>query len=135
MDGCMRNGDMYFVSYRDPNLSKTNEVYDGIPAYLEQFTADEHEMTKYIIGTISEMDTPMNPFAKGERSMTAYLQGLTFEELQKERDQVIGATDADIRNLRDLVASVLGEQNICVVGNEEKLKQEKTLFKELKNLY
>ena len=92
-------------------------------------------MTKYIIGTISEMDTPMNPFAKGERSMTAYLQGLTFEELQKERDQVIGATDADIRNLRDLVASVLGEQNICVVGNEEKLKQEKTLFKELKNLY
>ena len=77
----------------------------------------------------------MNPFAKGERSMTAYLQGLTFEELQKERDQVIGATDADIRNLRDLVASVLGEQNICVVGNEEKLKQEKTLFKELKNLY
>ena len=67
--------------------------------------------------------------------MTAYLQGLTFEELQKERDQVIGATDADIRNLRDLVASVLGEQNICVVGNEEKLKQEKTLFKELKNLY
>ena len=67
MDGCMRNGDMYFVSYRDPNLSKTNEVYDGIPAYLEQFTADEHEMTKYIIGTISEMDTPMNPFAKGEQ--------------------------------------------------------------------
>ena len=63
------------------------------------------------------------------------MQGLTFEELQKERDQVIGATDADIRNLRDLVASVLGEQNICVVGNEEKLKQEKTLFKELKNLY
>lgn len=135
MNGCMRNGDLYFVSYRDPNLSKTNEVYDGIPAFLEQFTADEHEMTKYIIGTISEMDTPMNPFAKGERSMTAYLQGLTFEELQKERDQVIGATDADIRNLKDLVASVLDEQNICVVGNEEKLKQEKTLFKELKNLY
>lgn len=135
MNGCMRNGDMYFVSYRDPNLSKTNEVYDGIPAYLEQFTADEHEMTKYIIGTISEMDTTMNPFAKGERSMTAYLQGLTFEELQKERNQVIGATDTDIRNLKDLVASVLNEQNICVVGNEEKLKQEKTLFKECKNLY
>lgn len=135
MNGCMRNGDMYFVSYRDPNLGKTNEVYEGIPAYMEQFFADEHEMTKYIIGTISDMDTPMNPFAKGERSMTAYLQGMSFEELQEERDQVIGATDADIRALKDLVASVLDDKNICVVGNEEALKKEADLFKALKNLY
>ncbi len=135
MNGCMRNGDMYFVSYRDPNLGKTNEVYDGIPAYMESFEADEHEMTKYIIGTISDMDIPMNPFAKGERSMTAYLQGLSFEEVQEERNQVIGATDADIRALKDLVASVLDEQNICVVGNEETLQKEAGLFRELKNLY
>lgn len=135
MNGCMRNGDMYFVSYRDPNLGKTNEVYEGIPAYMEQFVADEHEMTKYIIGTISDMDTPMNPFAKGERSMTAYLQGMSFEELQEERNQVIGATDADIRVLKDLVASVLEDKNICVVGNEEALRKEADLFKTLKNLY
>ena len=135
MNGCMRNGDMYFVSYRDPNLSKTNEVYDGIPAYIESFKADENEMTKYIIGTISDMDTPMNPFAKGERSMTAYLQGLSFEAVQEERNQVIAGTDADIRGLKDLVASVLDEHNICVVGNEEALQKEAELFKELKNLY
>ena len=135
MNGCMRNGDMYFVSYRDPNLGKTNEVYEGIPAYMEQFEADEHEMTKYIIGTISDMDTPMNPFAKGERSMTAYLQCMSFEELQEERNQVIGATEADIRALKDLVASVLEDKNICVVGNEETLQKEAGLFKELKNLY
>lgn len=135
MNGFMRNGDTYFVSYRDPNLSKTNEVYDGIPAYLEQFVADEREMTKYIIGTISDMDTPMNPFAKGERSMTAYLQGLSFAELQKERDEVISATDADIRGLKDLIAAVLSDNNLCVVGSEEALQREKDLFKELKNLY
>ncbi len=135
MTGCMRNGDMYFVSYRDPNLGKTNEVYDGIPAYIEQFEADEREMTKYIIGTISEMDTPMNPFAKGERSMTAYLQELSFDEVQEERNQIISATYTDIRMLKDLVASVLQDRNICVVGNEVALKKEADLFKELKNLY
>lgn len=135
MNSCMRNGDMYFVSYRDPNLGKTNEVYDGIPAYIEQFEADEREMTKYIIGTISELDTPMNPFAKGERSMTAYLQELSFDEVQEERNQVISATYTDIRMLKDLVASVLQDRNICVVGNEEALKKEADLFKELKNLY
>ena len=103
MNSYMRNGDTYFVSYRDPNLKKTDEIYDGIPQYLADFKADEREMTKYIIGTISDMDTPMNPSAKGARSMTAYLQGLDFADIQKERDQVIGATDEDIRGLKDLI--------------------------------
>lgn len=135
MNGYMRNGDTYFVSYRDPNLEKTNEIYDKIPDYIEAFEADEHEMTKYIIGTISDMDVPLNPSAKGERSLAAYLQGITFEDLQRERDEVIGATPEDIRGLKDLVASVLEEQNLCVIGNEDVLKNKEEMFFELKNLY
>lgn len=134
MNSYMRNGDTYFVSYRDPNLKKTDEIYDGIPQYLADFKADEREMTKYIIGTISDMDTPMNPSAKGARSMTAYLQGLDFADIQKERDQVIGATDEDIRGLKDLIASVLEEKNLCVIGNEDNLKSQSDMFMQLKNL-
>ncbi len=134
MNGYLRNGDTYFVSYRDPNLAATNTVYDGIPEYLEKFDADEHEMTKYVIGTVSDMDTPLNPGAKGMRSMTAYLQGITFEELQRERDEVIGASAADIRGLKDLVASVLSDGNLCVIGNEESLREEKGMFMALENL-
>ena len=135
MNSYMRNGDTYFVSYRDPNLEKTNEIYDGIPKYLENFTADERDMTKYIIGTISDLDTPLNPNAKGARSMTALLQGITQEDLQRERDEVIGATEKDIRALKDMIASVLEEHNLCVIGNEEKLNEQKELFKELKNIF
>ena len=135
MNGYMKNGDTYFVSYRDPNLEKTNEIYDGIPAYIEQFTADERDMTKYIIGTISDMDVPMNPSTKGDRSMAAYLQNISYEEIQKERDQVIGATEDDIRALKDLIASVLEEKNLCVIGSEENLKSQSGMFMQLKNLY
>lgn len=135
MNGYMRNGDTYFVSYRDPNLVKTNEVYAGIPAYIGSFEASERDMTKYIIGTISDMDTPMNPSAKGIRSMTAYLQGLTIEDIQKERDQVIGATAEDIRALEGLIRSALEEKNLCVIGNEETLENEKEMFAQLVNLY
>ena len=134
MNGYMKNGDTYFVSYRDPNLEKTNEIYDGIPAYIEQFTADERDMTKYIIGTISDMDVPMNPSTKGDRSMAAYLQNISYEEIQKERDQVIGATQEDIRGLRDMIASVLAENNLCVVGNEETLQACEGMFGEVKHL-
>ena len=134
MNGYMKNGDTYFVSYRDPNLEKTNEIYDGIPAYIEHFTADERDMTKYIIGTISDMDVPMNPSTKGDRSMAAYLQNISYEEIQKERDQVIGATQEDIRGLRDMIAAVLAENNLCVVGNEETLQECAEMFGEVKHL-
>lgn len=112
----------------------TNEIYDGIPAYLEKFDADEREMTGYIIGTISDMDTPMNPSAKGARSMTAYLQELDYETLSKERSQIIGAQPADIRALKPLIASVLSDGSLCVIGNEDVLTSEKQMFETLESL-
>lgn len=134
MNGYTRNGDTYFVSYRDPNLKSTNEVYDGIPQYLEQFEADERDMTKYIIGTISSMDTPLNPSAKGARSMAAYLQEMTFEDIQEERDQVINATAEDIRALKDMIAAVLSDGNLCVIGNEDAIKDEQGMFGTIEQL-
>ncbi len=135
MNSYMRNGDTYFVSYRDPNLKKTDEVYDKIPEYLEDFTADEREMTKYIIGTISDLDAPLNPSAKGVRSMSAYLQGITLEDIQRERDEILSAQDSDIRALKGLVESVLAEKNLCVIGNEETLRENSEMFGKLENLY
>lgn len=134
MNGYMRNGDTYFVSYRDPNLAATNEVYNHITDYVGAFEADERDMTKYIIGTISDMDVPLNPSAKGARSMTAYLQELTYEDIQKEREQIIGATAEDIRALKNLLASVLYDEAICAIGNEEVLQENKEMFLHLENL-
>lgn len=134
MNNYMRNGDTYFVSYRDPNLSETNAVYDGIPEYIENFEADERDMTKYIIGTISDMDTPLNPSARGARSMNAYLQELSYEDIQREREQVIHATAEDIRALKGLIQSVLWDGNLCVIGNEDNLKREEKMFCKLENL-
>ena len=130
--GCMssfgRTGDAYFVSYRDPNLRATNEVYERVPQYLEQFEADEREMTKYIIGTISELDTPLTPFAKGLRSLNAYFSGVSYEDVQRERDEILQAKPQQIRALAPLVRAVLSEQALCVIGNEEKIQEEKDMF-------
>jgi len=132
--GFARNGNAYFSSYRDPNLEKTNEVYEKIPGYIRKFHADERDMTKYIIGTVSEMDTPLNPNAKGSRSTLAYLSHVSFEDIQKERDEVINATEEDIKKLSDLVEAVLSQENICVIGNEEKVREQKELFFSTKEL-
>ncbi|MEE1249229.1 MAG: insulinase family protein [Lachnospiraceae bacterium] len=135
MSGFMRTGDMYFTSYRDPNLRKTNEIYEKTPEYLKNFTADEREMTKYIIGTVSELDTPLNPYAKGMRSLSAYLMGLSYESVQKEREEVLNATSEDIRALSDLIAAALSENNLCVIGNEDVVEKEKDMFMHIEDLY
>ena len=136
--GCMntflRSGESYFVSYRDPNLSDTLDVYDRIPEYIKSFSPDERDMTKYIIGTFSALDTPMNPEAKGSRSLSAYLEGITFEQIQKERDEILNAQPEDIRRLADLVEAVLKKDSICVIGNENMIKESAGLFENVEKL-
>ena len=137
--GCMSNfnriGEGYFVSYRDPNLKKTLEVYAGVPEYLRNFTVSERDMTKYIIGTISNIDQPMTPAAKGDRSMNLYMNHLTEEMIQEERMQILRATQEDIRNLAEIAEAVLACDQICVIGNEEKINDEKEVFGEVTALF
>lgn len=136
--GCMntflRSGESYFVSYRDPNLSDTLDVYDRIPEYIKSFSPDERDMTKYIIGTFSALDTPMNPEAKGNRSLSAYLEGITYEQIQKERNEILNAQPEDIRRLADLVEAVLKKDSICVIGNENMIKESAGLFENVEKL-
>lgn len=138
--GCMcgfsrLNGNSYLVSYRDPNLKETNEVYEGIYDFLKNFDEDERDMTKYVIGTISNLDTPRTPRAKGSTSFSAYMTGMTQEDLQKQRNEILGVTKEDIRGLADIIKSILDANNICVIGNENKIEENKDLFLETKQLF
>lgn len=137
--GCMSNfvreGRISFVSYRDPNLENTYEVFEKTPEYLRDFHVDERTMTKYIIGTISNMDTPLTPYQKGVRGLTAYMTDISMDMLQKERDQVINVTAEDIRALADVVADTMAQGYLCVIGNEDKIQEQKEMFQEVKPLF
>ena len=135
MSGFGRSGDGYFASYRDPNLKETNEVYENVVGYLENFDADERDMTKYVIGTISELDTPLTPSAKGEKGLSAYLSHVTNEMLAKERTEILAARPEDIRALAPVLKAVLDTGSLCVVGGDEKVEANKEMFGEVKALF
>ncbi|MBQ8638820.1 MAG: insulinase family protein [Lachnospiraceae bacterium] len=136
--GCMcgfgRQGDGYFVSYLDPHLRRTNQVYEELPDYVAGFEVSPRDMTKYIIGAISELDVPMMPKAKGFRSLSAYLSGITWEQLKKERLQILETTQEAIRALEPHMRAILAEGCLCAVGNEGKLKDGSELFGCLRQL-
>lgn len=136
--GCMcqfgKSGESYFVSYRDPNLEKTIETYEKAADYIESYEADERTMTQYIIGAISEMDMPLTPSAQGNYSLAGYLTHYDFERVQAERDELL-STDADtIRGLAGYIRAFMEDECLCVVGNEEKIKEQENLFAKIEYL-
>jgi len=96
--------------------------------YIEDFSADKREMQKYIIGTISNMDAPLSPSMKGDRATTQYISGTTLDERQSERDQVLSTTVDDIKKYSSLLTDAMKENYLCVLGNEDKIKENKTQF-------
>lgn len=136
--GCMnlfrRNGDTSFVSYRDPKLKETVGIFENAAGYVAGFAADERTMDQYVIGAVSDMDTPLTPSARGDVSLNAWFSGITEEMLQKERDQVLNARPEDIRELSGLVKAVMDQGNLCVVGSETAVEQCVGLFKRVENL-
>lgn len=130
--GCMcqfgKTGESYFVSYRDPNLEKTLEVYENAADFVAAFEADERTMTQYIIGAVSALDMPLTPAAKGVYSLSGYMTGLTFEKVQQERDELLATDAGTIRKLAAYIRAFMEDGCLCVVGNEEKIKRQEALF-------
>jgi len=130
-----RSGNIVLVSYRDPNVQKTLTAYDGICDYIGSFEASDREMTKYIIGTISDLDSPLTPSMKGDRATAYYIRGISEEQRQKEREEVLSTKVADIKSFEALLSDVIKENYFCVLGNETKLKENKDIFTSLVNVF
>lgn len=123
-----RNGNLVFGSYRDPNLKETLTVYDDTPGYLSGFAVDDREMTKYIIGTISRLDTPLTVSQKGEQADLLYIRKVSQVERQQERDEILATRQQDIRQLAIMVEAAMQQNYLCVLGGEEKIKANEAIF-------
>ncbi len=138
--GCMCNfnriGEGYLISYRDPNLERTIDVYEKVTEYLQNFEADDRDMNKYIIGTISNIDRPMNPAAKGSRSMNSLYESCDGrDDPKREREEILNAGQEEIRALSAVVAAMLAADQLCVIGSEEKIEEQKSRFGEVRTLF
>src|SRR5579883_817789 len=122
---CMFNrysGDFTFVSYRDPNLLATLDIYDRTADFLRGADLGAAELTRNIIGTIGEVDTYRLPDAKGFTSMQRYLIGDTDEARQRMREEILSTTAADIRKFGDAMAQVAAKGRVVVLGSEQAIE-------------
>jgi presequence protease len=115
----LRSGVFAFLSYRDPNLLNTLDIYDETSKMLRQTQLSEAELTRSIIGTIGDIDAYQLPDAKGYSSMVRYLVGETEAIRQRRREEVLSTTARDFRVFSDVLDKVAAGGRIVVLGSAQ----------------
>lgn len=122
-------GNVYFYSYRDPNLKETLNVFDKAGDYLRNTKMTDAEMTNYIIGTLASLDSPISPRTQGTVSDIYYIIGETQEDIQRERDEILNTKWEDISKYADMLDAIVKQNNFCVFGSKTAIEQNKDIFK------
>ncbi len=119
------------ASYRDPNLTKTLEIYDNASEYVANYSDDDETLLKYIIGTISGKDKPLTTAQKGTVALNRYMTGRTPEMVQTERDEILNVSADDIRKYAGVLRQMSENGAICVFGGEEIINHNSQIFKNI----
>ena len=128
-------GDYSLLSYRDPNLTETLDVYDEIANFLNALDLTSEELTKIIIGCVGKMDPPLTADLKGKSSMIDHLTGRTHERKQKIREELLSTKLEDLKGYASLFEKIRDNGHVCALGNEDKLKKSKSVFGQLVTVF
>ncbi|KAL5855616.1 hypothetical protein ACOSQ4_005418 [Xanthoceras sorbifolium] len=129
------SGVFSFLSYRDPNLLKTLDIYDGTGDFLRQLDMDDDTLTKAIIGTIGDVDSYQLPDAKGYSSLLRHILGITEEERQKRREEILSTSVKDFRTFADAIDAVKDKGVAVAVASPDDIyaaNKERTNFFQVK---
>ncbi len=118
-----RTGVFSYISYRDPNLLATLDIYDRTAQFLRDLDLSQEELVKTIIGAIGEMDAYLLPDAKGFASLSRYLAQETDEQRQQLREQILSTTQEDFRALAPYLERVKESGEVVVLGSAEAIRQ------------
>ncbi len=136
--GCYSNmnkdGNLAIFSYRDPNLTRTIDVYNEAYKFLEEVDFTKDGMEKFIIGSVGQLYKPLTPDRKGEKAVSDYICNVTQEDIQRERDELLSTTNQDIRNYAAMIKAGMNENYCCTVGNEGKINENKVIFNKISKL-
>ncbi len=136
--GCMsylsRKGDLGLVSYRDPKLVETYEVYSYIPEFIRNLEMSEDDLREFIIGTLSDYMPLQSEWSKAMSELTARRNGLSYQDKVKEWQAILNAKVDELKNLADHYEVVLTDPAICTVGSEEAIRKNEQIFNKVRSV-
>jgi len=122
------DGVSVLASFRDPNMKRTYEVYNALPDFIENYKPTDREMVQYILGAINDLDRPKTTSQKLEVALRNHYTGLDAAYLQKERDDILSTTAAQIKAYAPMLAEKIKAAKYCAFGCESAVNENKGLF-------
>ena len=71
---------LYIISYRDPNVAETFEIYDAIPEKLAEFDLTQADVDGYILSCYSELAKPSGELSGAVAELSRIIQNRPADE-------------------------------------------------------
>lgn len=112
------------VSYRDPHVKRTLDVYEGAREYILNKNWSEDEIRRAVIACTKDSAKPIRPGWATSAALWRYLSRLSDEERQRRREMLQRVTVADVKKAgQEILAEADVPSNVCVVSSRDKLEQ------------
>lgn len=126
----INSGVFTLLSYRDPNLQKTLDIFARAADYLAAVEIGGAELTRAVIGTIGNVDRYLLPDARGFTALVHYLTGYSYEERQIMRDQILATGPEDFKALAAALAAAQALSIACALASAQTIEALPSAFRE-----
>ena len=127
-------GNIFFYSYRDPNIKNTIDVYNGTGEFLKKLEISDDELSQFIIGSISKFDPPVTNPTKGKVALSMYMSGQTSDDLRKNLEEALNTNINELKEFASSIDYAMEQNYMATVGNSEQIEENKELFGEIRKL-
>ncbi|MDK9708292.1 MAG: insulinase family protein [Desulforhopalus sp.] len=121
-------GNLAYVSYRDPQVKKTYDAYNAVPAVVAGLDLPDKVLEQLIIGTYGNFDPLQSAAAKGATARNDYLNGIDPEFKQQRLTEITATTLADLRSFAPAFAAMTAGSHRAIIGNRSKIEAAGSLF-------
>ena len=111
-------------SYRDPHITRTRRVFDGVIDFLRTCAWSKTDMERIIIGVAKQAERPIRPGEATSLAILRYLTGQTPERRERHYERMVSATAADVQRVTlAALAEGLPHSALCVVAGRSRLEK------------
>ena len=121
-------------TYRDPHLTESYETFAKAPEVLASREYTEKDLTEFIVGAVSEMDSPQKPNAEAKELDRRYFCGITDAMLAADRKAMCSVTAETIRAQAADLADRMANATRVAFGSKDAVEAGKQLFDRIETL-
>lgn len=125
------NGSVILYSYSDPNVGVTIDVFDDAAEYMRSMELTEEDLDGYILNAFGTVNLNTGVLKSSMDAVERDIRDYDMERAAEVINDIKNASLSDQDKASEVWAEVLGNANICTVGNEGAIRSDAEYFDEI----